>query len=508
MRLWCICFYYVAPQFCLCSSFPLCFPVPIALAAMSKRKSQHRIRTRPVLWALLEDCVLSELRQSRAHFIDHYLSGTINLSTIPRPECLEDSGFMPAPRVFGDPKATNIVKDVKMLPHWSAQKVFKDLIKLLRKAFVVSGVSISLMEPNKQIVKHETSFGLDNIPRSVSLDGHAILSSGSFVILDATKDWRTRNNPFVIGHPRIRFYCGVPLVFRETKIGVLAIFDPFSKANFDNRSVRELQKHASELAHFLSSPYNVSLTAIDPADELQEMQRKFGRATSRGSEMLVYEKDGSGNLYSQNQKLRFLRVDSAIKDEEAARILWRKLANAGSLRMAATVLAKGLLVTHKLDMVVVLELRTTEICEISSTYFPYQGKIDADSYRYKDMLVRKPGTRDVLTRTIGSHGCSQSTTFDSSMVEKAALSQVGLYYKNVRGHTVYNSGVIMAFHRQPSRLLKSPCDQTKEPINVQSRAGAYLIALFSQDLSYDYSPAVIDSAYTGAKLLRQIYIRG
>lgn len=471
----------------------------------AKRKSIHR-STRPVLWALLEDRILSELRESRAHFIDKYLSGSLNLSQIPAPSCLEDVGFMPAPRPYGDSGTNKLVKELQALPHWNAQKVFKDVIKLLRKSFAVSGVSISLMETNKQVVKFESSFGLDNVPRTVSIDGHAILSKDYFVLLDTTKDWRTRNNPFVTGPPRIRFYCGVPLICNDIAVGVLAIFDPFPKCSFDTRLTRELQKHSSELIQFLLSPYDVSMTAMDTADELKELQRRFGRATSRGSEMLVYEKDGSGSSYAQNQKLRFQRLDSASKDEEMNRILWRKLANAASLRTAATVLTKTLLISHKLDMVVVLELRITELYSISSTYFPYLGKVDADSYRYRDMLARKPSTKDVMTRLMGSYGGSQTATFDSTMIERASYSQVGMFYKNLRGHTTYNSGIIMPFHKQKTRLSKCPSNQNEEPISVQLRSGAYLIALFSQDPSYDFSAGVIDAAYNGAMLLRRIYI--
>ena len=147
----------------------------------AKRKSIHR-STRPVLWALLEDRILSELRESRAHFIDKYLSGSLNLSQIPAPSCLEDVGFMPAPRPYGDSGTNKLVKELQALPHWNAQKVFKDVIKLLRKSFAVSGVSISLMETNKQVVKFESSFGLDNVPRTVSIDGHAILSKETILL--------------------------------------------------------------------------------------------------------------------------------------------------------------------------------------------------------------------------------------------------------------------------------------------------------------------------------------
>lgn len=473
----------------------------------SKRASHSQQRlTKPVFWALSDDRILSELRQSKAHFIDHYLSGQTNLSDETLPSCMDNNGFMPAPRPYGDFKTNDLVKQIQTLPHWQAQTVFKKIVKYLRKACSVSGVSISLMESSRQRVKYQSSFGFDLIPRSVSLDGHAILSKDYFLLLDASKDWRTRDNPFVTGPPKIRFYCGVPIIVNSLAVGVLAIFDPFPKNFFDSSLVQELQNKCTEISNLVSSPYDASTVDDLLQDELDELKRKIGRATSRGSEMLVYEKDGSGTSYAPNQKLHFQRLDSDGRLGRTNRLLWKKLANVASIRTASAILTKTIMINYKLDLVVILELRLIEKYAINSTYFPYLGKIAAETFRYRHMLVNMKDSKDIMMRVIGSYGGQQPMSYDRSMIERAASMLVGLYYKNTLGHTTYNSGIVMPFHKQAKSLMKCSLMQTSEPIGIEQKSGSYLIAMFSSDLNFDFGPHIVDACYTGAMMLRRIYI--
>ena len=73
----------------------------------------------------------------------------------------------------------------------------------------------------------------------------ACRSSEPMVILDAHKDWRFQNHPFVLGAPHIRFYAGAPLRTAEGyNVGSICIIDTHPRAEFPPRSRMALKEFA------------------------------------------------------------------------------------------------------------------------------------------------------------------------------------------------------------------------------------------------------------------------
>ncbi|HEX2555735.1 MAG TPA: GAF domain-containing protein [Microvirga sp.] len=95
-----------------------------------------------------------------------------------------------------------------------------------RARFDVPICLVTLVEADRQLFLSRQGLDVDQTPRSASFCTHTILASAVFVVPDARKDDRFRDNPLVTGEPFIRFYAGAPLVYRdEIRLGALCLID-------------------------------------------------------------------------------------------------------------------------------------------------------------------------------------------------------------------------------------------------------------------------------------------
>ncbi|KAK6203195.1 uncharacterized protein RJT21DRAFT_134805 [Scheffersomyces amazonensis] len=473
--------------------------------------------------ASFDESDIRHIPLTKAHFFDAYSKGKWNLSQVPCPPCLENDGFMQAPQCYNESSRTKPVEKYKKLDHWNEKWLFKKLIMRLRKTFEVSGVSISLIEHKKTLVKIETLLELTEIPREISLDSHAILSQGYFLLLDATKDWRTSRNPLVSGIPYIKFYCGVPLITAKNEIiGVLSIFDSSPKIEFSDENRKKLQSFVKEIMTLLDSPLD-QLRAIQRkskdsisqlTSELNDLSLKLGRATSTKSQLMtVFEKDGSGSPYSQNHNFRFMKISKRDKNNDDGKFdekkLWDKLVKTGSLKSAASTLAVTLSNQFKKSFVYVLEIRIAEPYQIPSEFFPNsENKIEAENYRYANKLIKQAKSEnEFMTRIIGFHGSSNNTlSLENSFLYEAFTSEFGINYTNPKGNTMFNSGIIMPFYRHNSKLVRKTKDKDKKLIDVYLRSGGYLILMLSESIDSTLTNEDLSSIFMHTAILRKIYI--
>lgn len=106
---------------------------------------------------------------------------------------------------------------------------------------------ISLLDDKRQWFK--SNVGLEEItetPRESSFCRYTIAQDEILEIPDATQDERFWENPLVLGHPEIRFYCGVPIKLpMGENIGSLCVID--NKPNYLNATQRKTMQGLAKL---------------------------------------------------------------------------------------------------------------------------------------------------------------------------------------------------------------------------------------------------------------------
>lgn len=164
------------------------------------------------------------------------------------------------------PLPKNEAKRLKVLWQYDVldtvpEEVFDDLTDLAAHICEAPIALISLVDENRQWFKSRVGISAKETSRDISFCAHAILQNGLFVISDATKDPRFRDNPSVTGSPKIRFYAGVPLKSPDGfALGTLCVVDkkPRKLRPEQKRALvvlarhvetqLELRRHAKELA--------------------------------------------------------------------------------------------------------------------------------------------------------------------------------------------------------------------------------------------------------------------
>ncbi|WP_152047555.1 putative bifunctional diguanylate cyclase/phosphodiesterase [Aureimonas psammosilenae] len=136
----------------------------------------------------------------------------------------------------------------------AAEPEFDRLVQLAADIFKAPIALVSLVAEHRQFFKARVGLPVCETARDVSFCQHAMTGEDVFVIPDARKDPRFRDNGLVTGAPFIRFYAGAPLRSVEgDALGSFCIIDREPREEFSAREARILGDLAGLVMELLES---------------------------------------------------------------------------------------------------------------------------------------------------------------------------------------------------------------------------------------------------------------
>ena len=103
---------------------------------------------------------------------------------------------------------------------------YEDVTSLAAHVCETPYSTVTLVDEDRQWFKAELGFGVRETGRADGFCACALLQPEPLIVEDTLLDERFRENPFVVGGPRIRFYAGAPLLAPNGQIlGTVCVFD-------------------------------------------------------------------------------------------------------------------------------------------------------------------------------------------------------------------------------------------------------------------------------------------
>jgi signal transduction histidine kinase len=138
---------------------------------------------------------------------------------------------------------------------------------------------VNLVDRERQWFKAAIGVDVRSTPREISFCAHAVARGEPMIVEDALLDPRFRENPLVVGPPKVRFYAGVPICADSLPLGTLCVIDIVPRT--------------------LTAPQREALTALAREVEAQiELRRALQRSERLGEQrhqlgcMIVHDMRG------------------------------------------------------------------------------------------------------------------------------------------------------------------------------------------------------------------------
>ncbi len=152
------------------------------------------------------------------------------------------------------------------------EEMFDEITKLASMICNVPISLVSLIDETRQWFKSHHGLKARETPRSLAFCSHAILGDEMFVVPNAKRDNRFKNNPLVNGDPNVIFYAGIPLALDDQiKLGTLCVID---------NKPRELNEEQVQMLRLLGKQTVRLLQMRKDRDKLEIEKRLAERANA------------------------------------------------------------------------------------------------------------------------------------------------------------------------------------------------------------------------------------
>lgn len=143
---------------------------------------------------------------------------------------------------------------------------FDRLVRLAQRVFEVPMAAVNFIDADRQWTKAEVGLdGLESIPPGDSMCRYTVRQPDTLIVSDLTKDERFRENKFVVGEARIRFYAGHPLrAPGGERVGTLCLFDTCT---------RQLEVREQEILVEMAGLVERELAAQQELDRAAQVQQ-------------------------------------------------------------------------------------------------------------------------------------------------------------------------------------------------------------------------------------------
>lgn len=106
------------------------------------------------------------------------------------------------------------------------EALFDDITRIASMICQTPIALISLVDSERQWFKSAVGVPGKETPIAASFCAHAVMAQSMLVVPDTLRDDRFRDNPLVVGDPRIRYYAGAPLISEDGHaLGTVCVID-------------------------------------------------------------------------------------------------------------------------------------------------------------------------------------------------------------------------------------------------------------------------------------------
>jgi anti-sigma regulatory factor (Ser/Thr protein kinase) len=159
------------------------------------------------------------------------------------------------------------------------ERAFDDLALLASQICGTPMALITIVDENRQWFKARIGVSITETERSIAFCAHTIKQRDLFVVPDARRDDRFRENPLVVGEPHVRFYAGAPLVTPDGEaLGALCVVDsvPRDLTEDQLRALAALRRQAQAQLELRRNLQELEL-ALAERDRAEAEQTKLVR---------------------------------------------------------------------------------------------------------------------------------------------------------------------------------------------------------------------------------------